>query len=804
MYTKKERIELHCHSCYSENDGVSTIEDLIDASVEQGVCGLAITDYASVSGFREAMEYSRQFADFKMIYGMEGFVVDDLNGKNTGDIDYIKSAQSFHTSFLIKNEIGKQNLFKLITKSNILYKTNRARIPWSEIEKHKEGLLIGSACAEGQLYYLLTHGATEEKLKSVAKRFDYLELQPADSKLFLIRDTTDYDIAIARIQEIDRKIVELGDKLGIPVVATGDVHFATSKERQAWSIIQDYLGNEFYNQHGLQIRNTNKMLESFSYLDKDKAYEIVVENTHRIATQIEHFDIMPLEKRKYYPKIDNASERLYNICICKLKEMYGENINKSVLSILNWELEGLRKSKSDSIMLIAKELIDESELNPFEFGCIGSPGGLLSAYLCGITCVNPLETKLPLYPEFEIGINGDNDLDIDLIFPMGFRDKIQEICANLEGICDFFSAGKTVTMSFEKANLVIEEYEERYDIEFTDENKELLLREIGNVVVGRDEWTSQILLVPEGYEISEFAPLDNLTQKISPINYSDLRGYLYGLGISANDDVTMIYRLMKITGINVDNISLDDINVAKMFSGRTILNTKIKEGTDAIGVPRFRKRFTNELAKGIGVDSFADILKIISFSYGTGFWQENAEISLKKEGITKERILSSAEDIFEFLKILGFNRKKAFGIARFVSMGNALLGHFMWDTWKQEILDAGAPEWFIWSCERIFGLSPRAYNYRDGLYVWWCAWFKLYYPNEFYKVYFETYTNRDFIEIVKNGPEALDIYKQGYYDGISEKSFCTKESFYIKESFYLTETNFLLAEEMYERGIKFD
>ena len=794
MGSKKTRIELHCHSVYSERDGVSAVRDLITVADRLGISGMAFTDHNSVAGYGEAMYYSRQISGFQMIYGMEGIVVDDIDANRNAE--YNKIVSTYHVSFLIRNEIGKQNLFRLITKSNFQCKGKQSVIPWSEIEKHREGLLIGSACSAGQLYNLIRTDATEEELHRIAKRYDYLEVQPADSKLFLIKNACDYDAAIAKIQEYDRKVVDIGARLGIPVVATGNVHFATEEESSVRAIIQCYLGNENDEQYALQIRSTEEMLEAFSYLGKEKAYEIVVENTHRIAEQIEEFEVLPTELKKYYPILDNAYEKLSEICFQRLQEIYGNTIDQSILNILDWELNGLRESGSDSIMLLAKELVNETGLSPYEFGYRGTLGGLLTAYLCGLTCINPLEAKLLLYPEFVIGIEGDKEVDIDFNYPFKFRDKVQELCAELEEVGDSFHSATVETMSDWEAYSAVDEYEFYHAIEYTQEKREWLLNRLRNVIWKHCEQPEGNVLVPEGCEISEFTPLENLNHEVSMVSYHDLDGYLYKFDVLTNDSVEMVYRLMKRTGVNVKDISLDDEDVAKMFSDRTVWNGEEKEGMDAIGVPEFQTQYMYILACQMGVDSFTDVVKVIALAHGTGVWHGNAEDLLKDGIYTKDSILATREDIFECLLVLGFCREEAFAIAEFVRKGKASYSHSeKWDKWKQKIMEAGAPEWFVWSCEQIKYMFPRAHAYRYALDAWWCAWFKFHYPKEFYQVYFELCKNRNLLEVIKKGEEAFKLYKQGYFEGMS--SSAGKE-----DTSGVIIPDFLVAEEMFSRGIQ--
>lgn len=750
MDSKKTRIELHCHSVYSERDGVSSVKDIISVSYASGLSGMALTDHNSVVGYGEAMRYSRHLTDFQMIYGMEGIAVDDLDTDQMGIPGFIKDAPSYHVSFLIRNEIGKQNLFQLITMSNFQCKGKQPVILWNEIEKHREGLLIGSACSSGQLYKSLLSGVAEEELLRIAKRYDYLEVQPADSKLFLIENGCSYDEAVSILQEYDRKVVEIGALLGIPVVATGNVHFATLEESSVRAIVNNYFVCDNDNQNSLHIRDTEEMIEAFSYLGNEKAYEIVVDNTHRIAEQVEIYDVLPNKSKKYYPVLDNAYERLSEICFQRLHEIYGQTIDQKILDVLDWELYGLNESGSDSMMLLAKELVDVAGLNSFEFGYRGILGGLLSAYLCGLTCINPLEAKLLLYPEFVIGINGDKEVDIDLILPIELKDEVQALCADLEAVGDAFCTSKIETMTYWEANSALDEYESYHITEFTQEKRKWLLSHLQNVVLKRSEESDGIVLVPDGYDVLEFTPLDDLKRVVSMVRYCDLDGYLCSFDILTKDSVEMVYRLMKKTGVNVGEISLDDKEVARMFSGRITLDGKETEGMAAIGVPEFQTQYMYILACQFGVDSFADVVKVISLAHGTGTWTGNAEDLLKDGICTKDNILTTREDIFDCLLVLGFCREEAFAISEFVRKGKAANCHSeKWNIWKQKLIDAGAPEWFVWSCEQIKYLLSRASAYRYALDSWWCAWFKLHYPKEFYEVYFELCKHEKMLSAIK-------------------------------------------------------
>jgi len=805
MSESKGRIELHCHSCYSERDGVSSIKDIIETSINLGLSGVAITDHMSVSGYPDAEHYSSQHPEVKMIYGMEGNVVDDLDSMYRGDEEFIKAAPTFHVTFLVKNEVGRENLFSLMTTSNFYYMNKEKRqpkIPWSEIEEKRDGLLIGSACAVGQLYYLMIKGASEEELINIAKRFDYIEIQPPESKLFITDGVDDYDEAVKIIQEYDKKLIEIAGKVGVPVVATGDVHFATEEEAQVRSVLQNYLGYSSDEQYNLHILSTEEMLEAFSFVGEEKAYEIVIKNPKDIANQIESFKQFP-KTGEFYPELDDAHFRLKSICEEKLHTFFGNDIPQEYLDQLNWELDGLFRSGSDSIILIARELIIESGLTPYEFGCRGTLCGMLTAYLCGITCVDPLTSKLPLYPEFTIGIYGDKYLDVDFNFPEELRDEIKKLCSELEEVGDSFDAGTIRTMSDKAIMDAIECYEIKHEIEFSDDRRKWIEKSLSNVVTGHGKHPGGVVLVPEDYSVSAFTPLINIVGEASSIDFHGI-DCLYKFDILTCDHTSMIHRLIQKTGVDVGKISLDDKNIAAMFSSRNILETNLSDGIDAIGVPSFNTQFMSILSQEIGIDSFEDVVKAICLSHGTDVWIGNAQTLLWEERYTKDSILSSREDIFDCLLALGFDREEAFVIAEFVRKGKAAVGHSeKWNDWKVKIEEAGAPDWFIWSCERIRYMFPRAHAYRYALDAWWCAWFKLYYPKEFYEAYFEICASKKLLDVVKEGSEALSLYKKGFYDHVDRipLEYTEYDEYYTTD---FVDTEILLAEEIIARGVVFN
>ena len=759
-----ERVELHCHSEYSEQDGVSRIKDIIEFAAANNMPAVAITDHASVAGYGEAAYYGSHHEGLKVIYGMEAFVVNDLEPSVTGDKKYIMEAPSFHVTFLIKNEEGKQNLYELMSIAEERFKASKPRIPWSEIEKHREGLLIGSACEVGELYLAVMDEEPDETLDRIAAKYDYVEIQPAENKLYCIdNDEESYDEGLAYVQTYDKKVIEVGERLGKMVVATSDAHFVTKDEAIVRSVLQRHVGYADDHQLDIYFRTTEEMLQCFSYLGEEKAWEIVVENSNKIAGMIEAVQVLFKEK-EHYPVLDYAYFRLQEICYEKLEEIYGDDVSQDILDQMNWELHSMMESGSDSIMLLAKELVEESGLSPYEFGYRGCLGGSLVAYLCGITCVNPLESKVPLYPEFLIGLDGDKFLDIDFNFPTQVRNELWEACSDLEDIGAAFHAGVIDFMSEDEAREAVDGYENYHKICFDDEKREWIIERLTYVTTGHHMSPGAVLIVPEDYGITEFTPLAKVTNRpmVTEIEYHNLDN-LYWFDILTNTHINMIYQLINKTGVNVADISLDDSEVGMLLGGKGQISS--------LGIPEFDNEYARSAAKELGVESFTDVVQLVCLMHGTNAWANNAQELLRQENMSKDNIIASREDVFDCLLVLGFTREDAFEISEFVRKGKARSVDKKWQGYKSKMENAGAPDWFIDSCETVRYLFPRAHSYIYALHAWWTAWFKLHYPKEFYEVYMEIKASNGLKQIVSQGNSAFEIYKTGYWNAILD-GFC--------------------------------
>lgn len=780
----KERVELHCHSVFSELDGVSRVKDIIQFAVDNHMPAVAITDHASVAGFGEAACYSWLQDNIKMIYGMEAFVVNDLDPAVMGDKDFIMNEPSFHVTFLILNELGKRNLYKMMTISEEFYKGSKPRIPWSEIQKYREGLLIGSACEVGELYLAIMDGALDVQLEKIASKYDYIEVQPAENKLCCVdEDECSYEEGLDYIRRYDRKVIEIGEKLGKIVVATGDVHFVTEKENVVRAVLQRYVGYDDDYQLKLQFRTTEEMLSCFSYLGEEKAWEIVVENSNKIADMIEEVNIT-YNLEEHYPVLDDASDRLREICYARLEKEYGNDVEQYILDQLNWELDSMTESGADSGMLLAKELIEESGIPSYAFGYRGTLGASLVAYLCGVTCVNPIEAKVLLHPEFLIGLNGDKKPEFSFNFPTDIRTKLMEVCNDLEEVGAAIHAGRVTTLKDSECQDAVKLYEKYHNISFSLEEREWIEECLSHISSGYIMNPGAMLLIPEWYEVFEFTPLVKQRvsgHMISGMSYHNLDN-LSRMYLLTNQHINMLHRLVIRTGKDVSEISLEDSEVGAVLGG-------FHPSITAKGIPEFNTDYARSIAKEFGVDSFTDVIQLICLKYSTGAWEESGRDLLLSKVITKNSVIASREDVFDCLILLGLDKEKAFQITEYVRKGKASYLDCKWMKYREQLINADAPEWFIRSCEKIKYLFSRAHAYIYALHAWWIAWFKIHYTKEFYEVYLELVLSDNLREVVSEGKVAFETYKVCYYEALAD-GFINDE---VKEN---KKEQFMVVEEM--------
>lgn len=725
----RQRVELHCRSVYSKLDGVSPVKDIMDFAAANEMSAVAITDHNTVAGYHQAEYFARQSGNLKVIYGMDAEAVNVSGSDNSEKEQYTDEDNPFDVTFLIQNEKGKKNLYLLKTISEEQCHGGSLRIRWSDIEKYRDGLLIGSSCEYGELYLAILNDESDAVLEEIAARYDYIEIQPVENSLyFMEEDEKSREKALEYLRACDRRLIEIAEKLGKFVVVTSNVHFVRAKESIVRAVLQRYVGYENDEQEDTHFMTTQEMLDSFSYLGREKAWEIVVENSNQIAEKIERIQISsPMGND--YPVIESADIRLRDICHERLHEVYQDDIPQGFLDQLDWELQSLSESGAASALLLTKELVDKSGLSPYEIGYRGCLGGLLTAYLCGITCVDPLRSRFMLYPEFAIGLDGKKWPEISLNFPTEIRNEMWEACGHLENVGTAIHAGVTDTMSEQEAVSAVDEYEKYHEVGFDDDRREWLIERLTNVVKRHAMNPGAMLFIPEGHEITEFTPLTRLASGkmlVTDIDFHDLDNLLR-IWILKHDHVNMLHRLMNEIGVDVEKIPLDDPAVGAVISGRGDVSVNGIQGMDS--------EFIRTIAGKMNVETFTDVVQLLCLTYGTGVWEGNMEELIRREGFTKDNVIASREDIFECLLALGFSRDEAFQIAEHVRKGKAGNKTEKWMQYKKRLIEADAPEYFIEACEKVRYMFPRAHAYIYALHIWWLAWFKLYFPLEFQQVY---------------------------------------------------------------------
>ena len=725
----RQRVELHCRSVYSEMDGVSPVKYIVEYAAKNEMTAVTIMDHNTVAGYPQAEYFARQNGNLKMIYGMDAEAV---NASNLENERYKAEDKPFDVTFLVRNEEGKKNLYSLKSISEEQRKGGSLRVLWNNIEKYRKGLFVGSPCEYGELYLAVLNQESDEVLEEIASRYDYIEIQPVENSLYFMEEAEmSREKALEYLRACDKKIIQIAEKLGKLVVATSNVHFVTAEESTVRAVLQRYVGYENDEQEDTHFMTTQEMLDSFSYLGSEKAWEIVVENSNKIAEKIERIQIAS-KMRNDYPVIEAADIRLKDICSKRLYEMYQNDIPQEYLDQLDWELQSLAESGATSALLITKELVDESGLSSYEIGYRGCLGGLLTAYLCGTTCVDPLNSRFMLYPEFAIGLDGKKWPEINLNFPTETRNEMWEACCGcLENVGAAIHAGVTDTMSEQEAAKAVAEYEKYHEVGFGDDMREWLIERLTDVVKRHTMHPGAMLFVPEGHEITEFTPLtkpESGKALVTDIGFHDLDNLLW-IRVLKHDHVSMLHRLTNEIGVNVEKISLDDPAVGAVIGGRGDVSADGIQGMDS--------EYIRTIAREMNVETFTDVVQLLCLAHGTGVWEGNMEELICCCGFTKDNILASREDIFECLLALGFSRDEAFQITEYVRKGQARNKTEKWMQYKKKMIEVDAPEYFIDACEKVRYMFPRACAYIYALHIWWLAWFKLYFPLEFQRTRIE-------------------------------------------------------------------
>ncbi len=841
-YPGMHRVELHCHTKMSRMDGLNNVEDIIKTSAEWGQPAVAITDHGVVQSFPDAMKTGEALAKsgkpIKVIYGMEGYVFDDADCINAdGSIDY-KKHDTNHIIILVQNQEGMKNLYKLVSMSHLDYFYKRPRLPKSVISAHRDGLIIGSACEAGEVYRAITHGASEEEIDRIASFYDYLEIQPLINNQFMI----DKGMVEGRedLREFNRKVVSCGDRLGKLVCATTDAHYDEPESAIYRNVILSSLGYEnAENGQGLYLRTTEEMMEEFSYLGEERAYEIVVENTNTIADMIDD-GIKPIPDGKYPPVIENSDEILRSTCMKRAEELYGNPLPPEIDERLKTELDSIISNNYSVMYVSAQMLINKSMEAGYMVGSRGSVGSSLAATFAGITEVNPLDPHY-ICPECKyiewgdrevydcgldmppkkcpkcghelrrdgftipfatfLGFDGTKEPDIDLNFAGEYQATAHKYVGEIFGEKNVFKAGEVSALKEKNAYRIVKKYEETTGSLFS----KLDEKRIADGCIGVKNTTGQhpggIIIVPDDHEIYEFCPVQHPANKDVDIitthfDYHKLEKNLLKLDILGHTGPSMFRHLYDMTGINPMTVDITDRSVLSIFNSTDALNILDKEYryTDGtFGIPEFGTQFVRGMLQEIKPGQIADLVRIAGFSHGTDVWTNNAQDYVNQGVASMNEVISTRDDIMNYLILKGLEKKQAFDIMEDVRKNRPLKPEQI-----SMMKEHGVPDWYIESCEKIQYMFPRAHAAAYVMTSMRLAWYKVYCPPEFYAAHFTASADAFETATIMKGQGACDeavrrITSRGEGDPDFER----------KEKDKKTRPVYEVAYEMYARGYKF-
>lgn len=687
-----ERVELHLHTNMSKMDGISDIEDYIIKAKQCGMKALAITDHAVVQAFPQAQKYLEKVGDneFKVLYGMEGYFVP------TNDIN----DTIYHISILAKNKIGLKNLYKLVSISNLDYFHNKPILPKNILEQNRNGLLIGSSCNMGELYQAIINNKADNEIEQIASYYDYLEIQPIGNNMDMVRDNIVPDINSLR--DINVKIVKLGEKLNKPVVATSDTHFLNKEDELYRKILQEPQRYEYADeQPPLYFRTTTEMLNAFEYLGQEKAYEVVVTNTNKIADMCEK--IKPISDEKCYPHIENAEIEIKDLAYKGAHRIYGNPLPIKVQERLDKELKSIIENDYATLYMIAQKLVKKANEDGYIVGTRSTSGASLVAYCAGITEVDPIKYNIPF--ETFAGFNGDREPDFNLNFAYDYQKKAQEY------LREILEGGTTV-----KAGIV-----------------ETITQGITRIKITTGHYPGGIIVVPKDRKIYEFTPVQyaedepNSNVIVTHFDYHSIDGNLLRLDILGNSASTMLHRLHQLTGIDPTTIDLED---------KETLN--IMCSADTLDIPYFNSKQVKEIILETKPTTFDELIKIAGLYLGSDLWTNNAQDLIKNRIATLDEVITCRDDIMNNLIEVGIDPKIAYEIMETVRKGKPRCNKEpLWVEYKGVMKNHNIPLWYVKSCEKIRYAFPKAHLVSNAINAFRIAYYKVHYPNEFYKVYEE-------------------------------------------------------------------
>ncbi|MQS75112.1 PolC-type DNA polymerase III [Lactobacillus halodurans] len=758
--------------------------------------------------------------------------VNQLNDHIGGE-DAYKQARPSHAILIAKTQAGLKNMFKIVSYSMTQYYYRTARVPRRLLNKYREGIIVGSACENGEVFTSMMQKGYDDT-RELAEYYDYLEVMPRSLYQHLI------DIKIIKdedaLKEIIKNIIKLGKELKKPVVATGDVHYLDPHDKVYRDIvIKAVKSNALARRPQLpdvQFRTTNEMFDEFSYLDKATQQEIIVDNPKKIMDSID--EMSPVKDKLYTPKMDGAEEEIRNLTMNKAHELYGDPLPELVQKRMDRELKSIIGNGFSVIYLIAQRLVYKSNKDGYLVGSRGSVGSSFVATMTGITEVNPLPPhyRCPKckYSEFFtkgevgsgydledkkcpkcgtelkkdgqdipfetfLGFKGDKVPDIDLNFSGDYQPVAHNYTKVLFGEDHVFRAGTIGTIADRTAFGYVKNYEELTGENLRNAEEERLAKGSTGVKRTTGQHPAGIIVVPDYMDIFDFTPIQypaddqNAAWKTTHFDFHSIHDNILKLDILGHDDPTMIRMLQDLSGIDPKTIPVDDPDVMELFRGTDSLGVtpeQIFSKTGTLGVPEFGTRFVRGMLEKTHPTTFAELLQISGLSHGTDVWLGNAEELIDKGIVTLKDVIGCRDNIMMDLIHYGMESQIAFQIMEHVRKGRGIP-----DEWKQKMKDANVPDWYIDSCLKIKYMFPRAHATAYILMALRIAYFKVHYPLYYYSAYFSVRADDFDLVAMTTGKEAVKSAMKAINDKGMDASTKEKNLLTVLE----------LANECLERGL---